>query len=128
MAEIFQSRKAAAFFLTVYIQEAHPADEWNLYSNICFSQPKTLTERVGLCKDYLDQNEDIWPKFDNNLDYPNNRFAVVVDTMQNSANLTYSAWPERLYVIQNNKIVYKGDKGPDGYHPEEVDDWLGRKQ
>jgi len=36
----------------------------------------------------------------------------------------YFAWPERLYVIQNQKIVFQGAKGPDGYKPELVDLWL----
>jgi len=49
---------------------------------------------------------------------------VAVDLMDNNCDTSYSAWPERLYVIQSGKIVYKGRTGPDGYHPEEIEEWL----
>uniref|UniRef100_A0A2K6FJT0 Iodothyronine deiodinase n=1 Tax=Propithecus coquereli TaxID=379532 RepID=A0A2K6FJT0_PROCO len=45
---------------------------------------------------------------------------VVVDTMQNQSSQLYAALPERLYVLQEGRILYKGKYGPWNYHPEEV--------
>ena len=36
--------------------------------------------------------------------------------------------PERLYVIdEQGTIVYKGEPGPFGFHPEEVEAWLAKR-
>ncbi|KAI2517208.1 iodothyronine deiodinase 1 [Homo sapiens] len=45
---------------------------------------------------------------------------VVVDTMQNQSSQLYAALPERLYIIQEGRILYKGKSGPWNYNPEEV--------
>ena len=44
--------------------------------------------------------------------------------MDNKCNELYAAWPERLYIIQNNVIVYKSGIGPEGYHPEIIEEWI----
>jgi peroxiredoxin len=45
--------------------------------------------------------------------------------MNNSANFLYAAWPERIYIIDDQgRIVYRGALGPFGYHPEEARAWL----
>lgn len=49
---------------------------------------------------------------------------ILVDNMDNQANKLYAAWPERLYIIQRGKIVYKSGIGPEGYHPEIVEYWI----
>ena len=40
-----------------------------------------------------------------------------MDDMQDTLMKAYGAWPERLYVIQGGKILYKGGKGPFFYKP-----------
>ena len=50
--------------------------------------------------------------------------AVGVDSMLDSANLAYGASPERLYIIQESKIVYQGGPGPMSYRTREVRVWL----
>ena len=49
---------------------------------------------------------------------------IVVDLMNDSANYQYGGQPERLYIILDGQIVYKGDIGPMGYKLEEVQVWL----
>ena len=50
---------------------------------------------------------------------------MLVDRMENAADEEYAGWPERLYVIdEKGTIAYKGETGPFGYHPEEVEAWL----
>ena len=102
-------------FLTVYIKEAHPEDEWQMDSNekenVCYPQPKTLADRLAIANDFV-------KRFD--YDVP-----IAVDDMGNDANETYAGWPERFYIIEESgKIVYKGEPGPFGFKPDEVEEWL----
>lgn len=107
-----------ARFLTVYIKEAHPEDEWQMDSNekenVCYPQPKTLRERVAIANDFVKRFH---------YDVP-----ILVDDMENSANDVYAGWPERFYVVdESGKIVFKGKPGPFGFHPEEVEIWLNAR-
>jgi type I thyroxine 5'-deiodinase len=107
-----------AEFLTVYVKEAHPEDEWQMDSNekenVCYPQPKTLAQRVAIANDFVKR-----------FDY---RVPLAIDGMDNGANALYAGWPERFYIVdEKGVIVYKGKPGPFGYHPEEVEDWLARR-
>ncbi|PYV13205.1 MAG: hypothetical protein DMG07_15170 [Acidobacteria bacterium] len=102
-------------FVTVYIKEAHPLDEWQLDANetqqVCYAQPKTFADRLAIASDFVRR-----------FNYP---VPLVVDRMDNQAERLYAAWPERLYIVdESGTIVYKGKPGPLGYHPEEVEVWL----
>jgi iodothyronine deiodinase-like protein len=104
-----------ADFLTIYIKEAHPTDEWQMESNekegVCYPQPKTLAQRVAIANDFVHR-----------FHYP---IPLLVDGFDNRANALYAGWPERLYVVDQSKtVVYKGKPGPFGYHPEELEAWL----
>jgi type I thyroxine 5'-deiodinase len=105
-------------FLTIYIKEAHPEDEWQMDSNVeedvCYPQPKTTAQRVAIARDFSER-----------FDYP---LPLLVDPIENTANAVYAGWPERLYVLdEQRKIVYKGEPGPFGFHPEEVEAWLAER-
>ena len=115
---MYERYRDRANFLTVYIKEAHPLDEWQMESNekenVCYPQPKTLKDRVAIANDFARR-----------FDY---RVPLVVDDMDNKANALYAGWPERIYVIdERGTIVYKGKPGPFGYHPEEVEAWLAKR-
>ncbi len=104
-----------AAFVTIYLKEAHPEDEWQLDDNeeesVCYEQPQTLADRVEIAKDFVER-----------FQYP---IPLLVDDVDNAAMHAYAGWPERLYVIdEKGVIVYKGKPGPFGYHPEEVATWL----
>lgn len=45
---------------------------------------------------------------------------MVVDEMSDITAIKYGALPERFYVLQAGKVVYKGSVGPWGYNPLEV--------
>lgn len=49
---------------------------------------------------------------------------VVVDGMENSSNAAYGAYFDRLYILQEGKVVYQGGRGPEGYRITELRDWL----
>jgi carotenoid cleavage dioxygenase-like enzyme len=107
-----------AEFVTIYIKEAHAQDEWQMSSNedegVCYPQPKTMTQRVAIANDFVRR-----------FHYP---VPLLIDPIENRANQVYAGWPERIYVIdEKGTIVYKGETGPFGFHPEEVDAWLKKR-
>lgn len=108
-----------ADFLTVYVREAHPTDEWQMESNekegVCYPQPKTMAQRIAIANDFVRR-----------FKYP---IPLLIDSVDNPADKIYAGWPERFYVLdRDRKIVYKGKTGPFGYHPEEVEAWLASNQ
>jgi len=112
MAQRYAGR---ARFLTIYIKEAHPEDEWQMTANekesVCYPQPKTLAQRVAIANDFVRRFHYGVP--------------LAVDPIDNRANALYAGWPERFYIVdEGGVIVYKGKPGPFGYHPEEVEAWL----
>lgn len=115
---MYEQFKEHADFLTIYIREAHPEDEWQMDSNItddvCYMQPRTLADRLSIANDFAQR-----------FHYP---IPLAVDTMANTANQLYAGWPERLYLIgTDGRILYKGGMGPFNYKPEEVRAWLEQR-
>jgi len=115
---MYQQFKGHAEFLTVYIREAHPQDEWQMKANVtdgtCYLQPRTLEDRVAIANDFVGR-----------FQYP---VPLAIDSIADIANRLYAGWPERLYVIdERGRIVYKGGLGPFNYHPEEVHAWLEKR-
>ena len=117
--QLYDDYKDHVDFLTIYIREAHPQDEWQMKSNlkdkddVCYTQPKNLEQRVAIANDFT-------KRF---------KFSVPfgIDQMSNAANDAYAAWPERLYVIdETGHISYKGGNGPFKYDPKEVRAWLAQ--
>jgi type I thyroxine 5'-deiodinase len=48
-------------------------------------------------------------------------FPALIDDFQNSTELAYTAWPDRLYVVDTaGRIAYKARPGPFGFEPREV--------
>lgn len=85
-----------------------PANEGE---GVCYMQPKTLPERLAIVKDFRERFSYGIP--------------MLVDGMDNTAEATFGAWPERLYVVgADGKIAYQGAQGPKGFDPEEVERWL----
>ena len=95
----------------MYVSEAHANDEWRLYSDVCFDQPKTLEGRIKIAAE--------------NAERLHGNIPLVVDSIENDAATKFAAWPERLWVIgADGNIGFKGDIGPDGYLPEKVREYL----
>jgi len=107
-----------ADFLSIYIREAHPTDEWQMDSNVkegvCYPQPTKLEERLAIARDFVAREK--W------------QIPLLVDDMENKVDFVYAGWPERMYVVETDgRIAYKGETGPFGFHPEEVEGWLEKK-
>jgi hypothetical protein len=107
-----------AGFLTIYIKEDHPTDEWQMKVNekedICYPQPRTLEDRLVIARDFVARHQFEIP--------------LLVDAMDDRADEVWAGWPERLYIVgEDGKIAYKGETGPFGFHPEEVESWLASR-
>jgi len=107
-----------ARFLTIYIKEAHPTDEWQMEVNekqsVCYPQPRSTEARIAIASDFKERFH---------YDIP-----LLVDPIENPANAAYAAWRERLYIVdEGGRIVYKGGMGPFEFHPEEVEGWLAKR-
>lgn len=85
----------------------------NEAQGVCYPQPTTLDERIAIARDFVEREN--W------------QLPLLVDEMDNQVDWIFGAWPERLYVIgTDGKIAYKGETGPFGFHPAEVEAWLER--
>lgn len=110
-----------ARFLSIYIEEAHARDEWWLWDAPdaqegkpgCIYNHITLDDRINAAKAMIQAKT-----------FPGE---IVCDSMKGEVDDRYSAWPERLYIIVNGVVVYKGGEGPFGYKLAEVKDWLAEK-
>ena len=98
-----------ADFLTIYIEEAHPKDGWVVKNNISIVQHKLLKDRIAAAEVLMQHNS---------------KSTVVVDSMNNDACFAYGGRPERLCIVHEGRVVYDGERGPQGYHLNEVKDWL----
>jgi hypothetical protein len=100
-----------ADFYIVYIAEAHTIDGWQTASNeqegIRIRQATTFAERLAaaqLCAANLA------------LTIP-----TLVDDMDNAAFEAFSAWPERIYIVNaEGRIHYRGGPGPFEFKPQEA--------
>ncbi len=95
----------------VYITEAHPSDVWQMESNlkdkVVFASPRNEDERAavaGSCVRKL------------GIEIP-----ALLDEFGNSTENAYTAWPDRLYLIdREGKVAYKSKAGPFGFKPDEL--------
>jgi hypothetical protein len=86
----------------------------NVKDDVCYAQPKDLKGRVAIANDFIER-----------FHYP---VPFGIDDMSNAANDAYSAWPERIYVIEENgRIGYRGGMGPFHYNPKELRAWLAAR-
>lgn len=46
-------------------------------------------------------------------------FPAIVDTIENTTETAYTAWPDRLYLIdERSRIAFKSEAGPFGFKTE----------
>ena len=95
----------------VYITEAHPTDVWqtesNLKDKVVFASPRSEEERgfvAGACVRKL------------GIEIP-----AVLDEFGNSTESAYTAWPDRLYLIDAaGRVAYKSRPGPFGFSADQL--------
>lgn len=107
-----------AKFYVVYIREAHPADgKWAMpvdKEGTLIASPKTLAERTSIAKTCCTKLK---------IDMP-----CLIDDMDNTTARAYGAAPDRLFVIgKDGRIAVRGGRGPFGFKPKVVRDWLEKQ-
>ena len=108
---LYREYRDRVAFHVVYIQEAHPIDAWqvddNLKDDVLVKSTETADERehvAGVCLAKL------------GIELP-----ALVDEPDNRVERAYTAWPDRLYVIdRSGHIAYKSAAGPFGFKPADV--------
>jgi type I thyroxine 5'-deiodinase len=81
--------------------------ESNIRDSVVFASPKNEEERnlvAGACVRKLGI-----------------KFPAIVDGFDNTTEQAYTAWPDRIYLIDSQQRVrYKSRPGPFGFKPEEL--------
>jgi hypothetical protein len=111
---------AVASMLTVYIEEAHASDHWHLpeapdvlTGDAIIPVHQQIEDRIAAAMKFVDKK-----KFTGEL---------VCDSMDGEMMDRYNAWPERLYIIVDGVVVFKGGPGPFDYHLYDVQNWLAER-
>jgi len=78
-------------FLCVYIAEAHANDKWPLGKHVDLPTHKTFEDRVA-ASDILINKYGL-------------KSPMMYDTMSDEFDKEFSVWPERYYIIKDNRIV-----------------------
>ncbi len=104
-------------FYVVYIMEAHPIDAWeeedNVKEKISVASARSVDERCAVAETCITKLS---------LKIP-----PLIDTLENSTEIAYTGWPDRLYVIDyDGRVAYKSKPGPFGFKPGEVGEALKR--
>ena len=96
----------------VYIREAHPLDGASPMGggdNPIVEDPTSDGERKGVAKVCMTKL-DLAP------------MPALIDGVDDAVNQAYSAWPDRLYLIDfDGKVAYKGGPGPFGFSPDDLE-------
>ena len=80
----------------------------NVEENIVYAQPKSFDEREHVAEAC---------SLELKLDIP-----TLIDDMEDSTDLAYSALPDRLYLIGTDGLIaYRSERGPMGFRPEELE-------
>ncbi len=99
-----------ADFVIIYIDEAHATDGWAFNANkYKIRHHADLEDRITAARMLTDEQ----------LPCP-----VVDDTMKNEARKWYGAMPERLFIILDGTVVYRGNMCPWGYSIDELNSRL----
>lgn len=95
----------------MYITEAHPSDLWqsenNFKDKVVFASPRNEDERASLAGTCVRKL---------GIEMP-----ALLDEFGNSTEAAYTAWPERIYLIdRSGRVAYKSRPGPYGFKPDEL--------
>lgn len=120
----YQKSSDKVDFYVVYISEAHPTDGWDLFKdNYKIATHKNINHRINAVNLFIHE----WKKIVNKTQNGKINCKIIIDNMNNEMRNKFDAFPERLYIIKNNKIEYVGKHGPFQYSVDPVLDYLESK-
>lgn len=96
-------------FYLIYIKEAHPVDAWQADSNrvddVLYTDPRQDAERRELARTCSTKL---------GIEFP-----ALVDDMDDTTERNYTAWPDRIYLVdKEGRIAFKSDAGPFGFQTD----------
>jgi len=91
---MFDTFKHKCEFVCIYINEAHAVDEWPVRTDpkLCIKQHQTLHERCSMAKSLTNDYKFAMP--------------VYVDTIENTFENTYAAWPLRAFIVEDCRLRF----------------------
>ncbi len=103
LRDAFEKHGGKVHFLTIYIEEAHPTDGWDLPINdqagIAYAQPTTTDERAAIaevCAVRLDM-----------------KMPMLLGDIDNRVDRDYAARPIRIFVIdEDGNVFHRSGMGP----------------
>ncbi|XP_070564193.1 type I iodothyronine deiodinase-like isoform X3 [Ptychodera flava] len=108
LSSLHRDYKDLAEFLYIYVIEAHPRDGWALgahYSS--HDSHKNLDERIAAARRLVAADTKFQTFTTDTEDL--SKVRMVVDTMGNVFAETYAGQPDRVFVIEDNKMAYIGE-------------------
>ncbi len=85
----------------------------NVRQNVVFASPKSLDERTTVAESCVRNLH---------IDIP-----ALLDNFQNTTEVNYTGWPDRLYVIdRDGRVAFKSKPGPFGFDPSAMEEALKR--
>jgi len=109
-----------ADFVTIYIAEAHPAERGHFRvggegGNYDIDTHANIADRLNAATTLKEEAGEALKGC-----------KILVDPLDDRANIAYAALPERLYVVRDGQIVYQGGLGPFDYKISEVEAFLAK--
>jgi len=117
-----QNFSEVADFVTIYIAEAHPAERGHFRvggegGNYDIDTHANIADRLNAATTLREEAGEALKGC-----------KILVDPMDDRANIAYAALPERLYVVQDGQIIYQGGLGPFDYKISEVEAFLAKNK
>ena len=113
--KLYQDYRNRVAFHVVYIQEAHPIDAWQVPDNL----KDDVLVKSTTTEEAREQAADVC------LAKLRIELPALIDETDNRVERAYTAWPDRLYVIdRDGRIAYKSAAGPFGFKPAAVEEAL----
>ena len=107
LQDLYRDFSTSVQFLVIYIREAHAMDGWDVGSQARVTDPVTIEERrrvAGQCEAAMAHG-----------------IVTYVDDVDDAVMTAYAAWPERLYLIdEQGRVAYRSGLGPWGFEPAEL--------
>ena len=90
---LYQTYNNNINIIFIYISEAHPIDEWPISIKYKIEQHKSIKDKILAAMN-----------FKNEFDI---KFRIYVDSLnKKNFEYVYSCWPERSFIIHQNKIKF----------------------
>lgn len=125
---VYKKYREDVEFMMIYVREAHPTDKWwlaetkfmrllsvmsNDHPSYDLREPESIEERRAAATSCQAKLLEDMP--------------VYVDNMDNKVDLTYVAWPTRVYFLdKDGRVRYDSGLGPYGLSPEDLEEQLSR--